>query len=70
LLDDAQQKSRRSYDMLTREYRLGLVNNLDVLQAMNDLQNVKRDFDVAQLQSKLNLLNLRLAAEMTPDALP
>jgi outer membrane protein len=70
LLEDAYKKSRRSYDLLNREYRLGLVNNLDVLQATNDLQNIKRDFDLARLQSKLNLLNLRLAVEMAPEALP
>lgn len=69
-LEDAVKKSRRSYELLVRDYRLGLTNNLDVLQAMNSLQTVKRDFDLARLQSKLNLLNVRLAVEMTPENLP
>jgi outer membrane protein TolC len=70
LYEDAYQRSRRSYDLLLKDYRLGLANNLDVLQTMNALQTVKRDFDLARLQSKLDLLNLRLSVEMAPENLP
>lgn len=70
LLDDAVRKSQKSYDSINRDYRLGVANNLDVLQAMNALETLKQNADVALLQSKLDLLNLRLVVEMTPENLP
>lgn len=70
LLDDAAKKARRGYELLDKEYRMGLSTNLDVLQAMNTFETVKRDFDLARAQSKLDLLNLRLAVEMAPEELP
>ncbi|MBL0059906.1 MAG: TolC family protein [Elusimicrobia bacterium] len=38
-LEEAYQASKKSYDAQRREYRLGLVTNLDVLNAMNLMQN-------------------------------
>lgn len=66
LSDDAAGKARHAYELLDKEYRLGLSNNLDVINAMNNFETAKRDFDVARVQSKVDLLNLRLAIEMAP----
>lgn len=66
LLKDAQQKSLRSYRSLAEEYRLGLVNNLDVLQAMNIMLNAKASYHTAVLQSKLNSLKLKAVTEELP----
>ncbi len=63
ILEVAFDKSRQSYQLQVREYRLGLVNNLDVLQAMNTMQAAKERLDQAQLQSKLNWLRLQIALE-------
>jgi len=70
LLDDAVRRGRRAYELLVKEYRMGLANNLDVLQAMNTYQTIKRDHDLSRLQAKLDLIILRLAVEMSPDDLP
>jgi hypothetical protein len=39
---------------------LGLVNNLEVLQAQNVMQQTKHDYDRAVLDSKLNALTLNV----------
>ncbi len=70
LHDDAAKKARRGYELLDKEYRMGLSTNLDVLQSMNTFETVKRNQDLARIQSKLDLLNLRLAVEMAPEDLP
>ncbi|HVE12306.1 MAG TPA: TolC family protein [Elusimicrobiota bacterium] len=59
-------KAEEGYRLQTREYRLGLVNNLDVLQSMNALLDAKRTFDESVVQSKLNLLSLKVSAEEVP----
>jgi outer membrane protein TolC len=62
-LEDSFKKAERSYRLHTKEYRLGLVDNLDVLSALRDLVNRKLDLNQAVLQSKLDLLALLVATE-------
>jgi outer membrane protein len=59
-LGRAYDKARSSYQGLVSEYRLGLVNNLEVLQAQNVMQQTKHDYDRAVLDSKLNALTLNV----------
>lgn len=59
-------KARKSYESQVEEYRLGIVNNLDVLQALNIMQQAKANFDTALLQTKLNVLKLKVVTEEIP----
>lgn len=63
ILEEAFDKAKQSYDMQVKEYRLGLVNNLEVLQAMNSMQDARQKLDRALLQSKLHWLRLQIALE-------
>jgi outer membrane protein len=65
-LATAYDKVRRSYESFVKEYRYGLVTNLDVLQAMNAMQTAKQSFDQALIQSKLDQLRLRATVEDLP----
>ncbi len=65
-LEDAYLKAKRSYTAQVKEYRLGLVNNLDVLQALNSMQEMKARYDTSRLQAKLNLFKLRVVTEEMP----
>ena len=56
-------RAERSYRLQVEEYRYGLVNNLEVLQALNTLQEAKKNLDHTLVEAKLNYLALRVAAE-------
>ena len=60
------QKAEESYKLQVKEYRLGLVSNLDVLTALAALLNAKQTYDQTVIQSKLNLLLLKVADEQLP----
>lgn len=49
---DAYNKSEKSYQLQLRDYKLGLVNNLDVIQAMTLMSDAKRNLDKALIQVK------------------
>lgn len=53
--------ANRNYDVQQKEYRLGLINNLELLQLLNDLQTVKQQAAVANASAKLNDVLLRVA---------
>ena len=59
-------KADESYHLETKEYRLGLVTNLDVIQALNSLVSAKMTFDTDVVQTKLALLQLKVATEELP----
>lgn len=59
-------KADETYKLEEKEYRLGLVNNLDVLTAMNNLVGAKNAFDGVLIQTKVDLLQLKVAAEELP----
>jgi outer membrane protein TolC len=60
LLKDAYNKSKKSYNIQLKDYGLGLVNNLDVIQATLTLLDVKSSLDRTILQTKLNKILLDL----------
>ncbi len=60
-LRSAYEKARESYQIHVREYRLGLVNNLDVLQSQNIMQDIKHDLDRALLDAKLSYIDVGLS---------
>ena len=46
------------------DYKLGLVTNLDVLSALNTVQQARLALSAAKVQEKLDLVNLEIAAGM------
>jgi len=58
--------AEKSYREQSREYRLGLVTNLDVLQALNAVQETRRALLRAQLGAKLDFARLEAAAGIRP----
>lgn len=51
---NAYEKAEKSYQIQLRDYKFGLVNNLDVLQSMSTMLDVKRNFDKAVVQVKID----------------
>lgn len=62
----AYEKAKESYEEQVKEYRYGLVNNLEVLQSMNVLQAAKRDRDRTLIQNKINTIQLKVSTEELP----
>ena len=61
-LKDAYAKANKSYQLQLKDYRYGLVNNLDVLQSLTTLLDGKRSLDRALMQVKINKALLDIAA--------
>jgi outer membrane protein len=53
--------ANRNYDVQQKEYRLGLITNLELLQLLTDLQTVKQQAAVAEASARLNDILLRVA---------
>jgi outer membrane protein TolC len=65
-LEEAAQAAQKSYDALLEEYHLGLVTNLDVLQALDLLVSQKSARDAARLNAKRLFIQLNVAVEKLP----
>lgn len=65
-MDAAAASARQSYDSLRKEYRLGLVTNLDVLQALDFLRTQQNARDTARLNAKRLFIQLGVATEQLP----
>jgi outer membrane protein len=65
-LDRATRSALDNYKAQVRDYRLGLVTNIDVLQAITAWQEAKRALDAARYLSKLDFLKLETAAAIRP----
>ncbi len=66
-LETAYANAKESYELQVKEYRYGLVNNLDVIQALNAMQENKRNLDRTSVQNKLNAIQLKISAEELPN---
>lgn len=66
-LERATETARKNYDAQSREYRLGLVTNLEVLQALTVFQENQRALDRARFAAKLEYLRLQAAAVRRPE---
>ncbi len=60
---EAYRKAGKSYQLQLRDYRFGLVNNLDVIQAMSMLSDTKRNMDRSLIQLKSDQAVLDIAAD-------
>jgi len=67
-LEKATEAARKNYEVQRRDYRLGLVTNLDVLQALTLFQDNQRALDRARYTAKLDYLRLEAAAVRRPFA--
>ncbi|OGS23784.1 MAG: hypothetical protein A2297_01710 [Elusimicrobia bacterium RIFOXYB2_FULL_48_7] len=62
-LKDAYSKSQSSYELQLKDYSVGMVTNLDVIQATLILLDVKNNLNNAVLQAKLNKALLDIAVK-------
>lgn len=60
-LKSALETAEENYKEQTRDYRYGLVTNLDVLQALNTFQETKRQLDRVYFETKQNEVSLNAA---------
>lgn len=65
-LKKAEAKSAANFRAQSQEYRLGLVNNLEVLQSLRDWQERRLDDNRGHYQTKLDYLQLRVAEGSLP----
>ncbi len=65
-LERATDAARKNYQAQQRDYRFGLVTNLDVLQALTTYQENQRALNRARYSAKLNWLRLQAAAMRRP----
>ena len=65
-LEKATASARKNYEAQRRDYRLGLVTNLDVLQALTAFQQNQLALDRARYTTKLDYLKLQAAAVRRP----
>jgi outer membrane protein len=65
--DLALEKAKRSYDETLRDYRLGLVSNLDVISSLNLYLGSKRDSERTKIQALLNHKLLEASAGIIPE---
>ncbi|MBI2082549.1 MAG: TolC family protein [Deltaproteobacteria bacterium] len=68
-LDLAVKKAEENFKIHQREYNLGLVSNLELLQSLRDLQEVRREANRTRHQSTLNSHQLKIALGETVDSL-
>ncbi len=66
VLEEAYNAAKKSHDAQSKEYRLGLVTNLEVIQALNVLQASKKDWDDARFEAKRQYVALLVATETLP----
>lgn len=65
-LEKAADAAKRNYETQRRDYRLGLVTNLDVLQALSAQLENQQALDRVRFNVKLNYLRLQAAAVRRP----
>ena len=65
-LDAANQASKENYDILSKEYSMSLVNNLQVLDALRRYQDIERSHHEAHFNAQKNYWRLRVAEGDVP----
>ena len=62
VLREASILAAKNFEAQVDDYRRGVVSNLDVLTALQDYQNARTQLHNANMQARLNLINLHVAA--------
>lgn len=65
-LENAYRAAKKSYEAQLKEYRLGLVTNLDVNNALALMQTAKRAWDETRVETKRRYITLTLATGVLP----
>jgi outer membrane protein len=65
-IEKATETAQRNYETQRRDYRIGLVTNLDVLQALSTYLDNQQALDRVRYNVKLNYLRLQAAAVRRP----
>ncbi len=65
-LEEAESYAAADYQSHVKEYRVGWVNNLDVLQSLRDWQERQREWNGTFYQTKLDYLQLKTATGEMP----
>ncbi|MBY0472208.1 TolC family protein [bacterium] len=68
LLERATQTAYENYQAQIKDYKLGLVTNLDVLQAITSWHESLRALDALKFQAKLDFVKLETSAALRPSA--
>ncbi len=68
LLERATQTAYENYQAQIKDYKLGLVTNLDVLQAITSWHESLRALDTLKFQAKLDFVKLETSAALRPSA--
>ena len=69
-LEKATESARKNYEAQRRDYRLGLVTNLDVIQALTAFQQNQQALDRARFTTRLDYVTLQAAAVYLPPETP
>ena len=64
VLREAALLAAKDFEAQVDDYRRGVVTNLDVLTALQDYQTARIQLHDANMQARLNLINLHVAAGM------
>lgn len=67
LLRESVRVAERNVTVSQREFRRGLVRNIDVQSALAEYRNVRRTLDQARFAAQLDYLNLEIAAGYVPE---
>ncbi len=59
--EKAVQLANKNYEVQQKEYRLGVISNLDLLHLLTDMQNVRGQWLVSRATARLNDIRLRIA---------
>ncbi len=62
ILQKALRSAEQNYDLQTQDYKLNVVSNLDVLTAISDLENIRRNFVHTSYEGKRFYWQLQVAA--------
>ena len=66
-LKEAVEATKKDYDLQAQDYKLNLVNNLDVLASLRDYQDLSRQWNAAHYATKIKYWQLKVAAGETMD---
>lgn len=61
-LRNAEEVATKNFDVQQKDYGLGVVSNLDVLDARQSLQEIRRQLLGTEIEGRINLIRLNIAA--------
>jgi outer membrane protein TolC len=61
-LRNAEEVATKNFDVQQKDYGLGVVSNLDVLDARQNLQEIRRQLLGTEIEGRINLIRLNIAA--------